>query len=85
MVFQICLTMWMIYYTVLHHQNFTKLGLDNAKKLVAHFTSMVYLGILVDTESRTMFVSPEKYRILLICALNGKVKNPVQKGNGSHS
>ena len=43
-----------------------QLGLDaNQKKLVAATTSMVCLGILVDTEARTMSVLPEKLAIII--------------------
>ena len=72
MAFMICSIMWMIKSNVALPQkihpafqflvNFLdQLGLTlNSKKLVSPTTSMVCLGILIDTENRTMSVPPEK-------------------------
>ena len=40
---------------------------------------MLCLGILVDSENRTMSVPSEKIKILLTCVLNCMGKDPVQK------
>ena len=59
------------------------LGLDvNPKKLVTPTTSVVCLGTLVDSETRTMSVSPEKLEIIVQMYAGLQIKNFVQYNHG---
>ena len=59
-----------------------KLGLEiNKKKLVPTTTSMICLGILVDSETRTMSVPPEKLTCITDICHKWQNKKYVQKGS----
>ena len=55
------------------------------KKLVASCTSLVCLGIPINTETRTMSVPPDKLRNVKTCVVNDKQNNSVQRSNYNYS